>query len=205
MNTNAKGPLLAVALAAGAGLVGLAAIVRQEPKLAPEPLKPRFEAKAPPVETPVAVAPKTKADPKPLPTVREEAVVRTVTMEEGRATLSKTVAIRPGQNPQTAALAGTLANLGYSDVRVLGTSVDAGVLTADVSSGLQSHGFGSEEESVLIKALQETLGQFERVKSFRLRSDGQVIDTLGHFEMTEPVPVTRDGKEDATASKPANP
>ncbi len=52
-------------------------------------------------------------------------------------------------------------------------------------------GFGSSQEASFIKALQVSLGQLPGVDKFQILVNGQPIESLGHFEVTDPIEVTR--------------
>jgi len=58
---------------------------------------------------------------------------------------------------------------------------------------------GSMQESTLIKAWQLALGQLPGVQTLRLEVDGKPIESLGHFEVDQPIAVVKD------AGKPAQP
>ncbi|MER3495589.1 MAG: hypothetical protein C4320_01440 [Armatimonadota bacterium] len=187
-----KAPVLLLALGSGIGLIALATVVSHEPKLAPGPLKssaPAATVVAEPAAPRVTVKKTTPHHHEVKELVQESAVVRAVSLHGDEPALDRTVTVANGEDPRRAALRATMKGLGYDDVRVLATSVERGVLTADVSPTLFRRGFGTMAESNFIHGLQMTLAQFPEIKSFRLRCDGEVVTTLGHFEMTEPVPV----------------
>jgi len=58
---------------------------------------------------------------------------------------------------------------------------------------------GSLQEATLIKSWQLALGQLPGVQTLRLEADGRPIESLGHFEVDQPIAVLRDG------GKPAQP
>ncbi len=60
----------------------------------------------------------------------------------------------------------------------------------DFSPEIQD-GFGSSQEASFIKALQVSLGQLPDVNKFQILVNGQPIESLGHFEVTDPVDVIR--------------
>ena len=194
-----KSPLFILLLGASAGFAGLAALVKNSPQEAPGKLKPQFERPSAPVAEP---GPKT--DPKPpvkTPTVRvrEEQVVRYVVGSD-KPELTKEVALRAGEDPKARALAESLKSLGYGTVRVLRVDVENGRAMVDVSPGVYDLNLGTTGEAALIQGLALTLGQFEDVKSFRLRVDGEVVDSLGHLELAEGTPVTRTDPADESAT-----
>ena len=185
-----KASALALALLAGGGLFGIATLVSKEPKAAPGPLKPQYETKTTPIEAPV----KPTATTQPVVSVRDEPrVVKAVKMTGGKPTLTTKVTVPEGGDPYAVALAATLKGLDYGGIRVLATTSERTELIVDMSPSVLSQGFGTEEESEFLRALSLTLGQFTEVKTFRLRVDGQIVDTLGHIELTEPIDVVRKG------------
>lgn len=212
MKTSAsKSPVLIGLIAATAGFAGLAAVVRNNPSEAPGPLKPEFVRAQPAVQEPSG---STKREPAKIvgedtkPQVTDRAVVRYVALQGGEPTLTKEIALKPGEDARVRSLGETVKSLGYAEVRVLKVDVEKGEATVDMSPGLLNLGFGSSEESTLIKALGQTLGQFEDVKTFTLRVDGQKVDSLGHLELSEPTPVIRPDQgtdESETPSREPNP
>jgi len=88
----------------------------------------------------------------------------------------------------------TLKALKLDKARALGVHVKDGIAIIDFNSEL-NQGFGSSEESILIKALQMGLGQFKEVEKFQIRIDGEIVESLGHFEIVDPVDVIRPGQK----------
>ncbi len=76
------------------------------------------------------------------------------------------------------------------EARLLGISVDSGVaalsFTAEFAPAL-----GSSDESTVVIGIRAALGQFPEIDSVLFYSDGEPIETLGHFELTEPAKVIR--------------
>ena len=209
-----KSPVLLGLIAATAGFAGLAAVVRHAGPDAPGPLKPEFVKPHKSVhEEQTAV---TKPDLLPTgingedvkPVVTDASVVRYVTMEGEQPTLSKEVTLKPGEDAHVRSLTETVKSLGYKDVRVLQVNVEKGAAMVDVSPTLTSEGFSSTSEAAFIESIARTLGQFAEIKTFQLRIDGQVLDTLGHLELTEATKVIRPGAgidESETPSREPNP
>ena len=213
-----KIPVVLGLLAATAGVIGLTAVVRRAPEVPAGPLKPQFETPAPQPTPGEFIAPTPPArrlrGPK-IPSVTERDVVRAVRLDGETPVLGKELTLKPGQSPQLATLAATMTNLGLGDIRILAVGVDGGVATVDASPKLLDHGFSSTSEATLVNAVATALGQFPGVRTFRFRVDGEVLDTLGHLEMTEPQPVIRPGQkaagsggdsgDDGTPSRPPSP
>lgn len=207
--TPSKIPVVLGLVAATAGVIGLTAVVSRGPEVPQGPLKPQFETNAPVPDVSV-----TRESPKPKklspapPGVRE--TFRAVTLDGETPVLGKKLTLKLGQSAPQASLSATMANLGLRDIRILGVAVEGGVATVDASPTLQSHGFSSSSEATLVNAVATALGQFPDVKTFRFRVDGEVLDTLGHLELTEPQPVIRPGQkadsgDDGTPSVPPSP
>ncbi len=210
-----KLPVALGLLAATAGVVGLTAAVRRLPPAAPGPLKPEFAAPAPEPAPPAPRVRRHSTPPRPVelrepePAVRETPVFRSVRLEGDSPVLGKEMALKAGQEPHLASLSATMANLGYADIRILKVDVERGLATIDASPKLLDHGFSSTAEAALVKSIATDLGQFPAVKTFRLRVDGEVLDTLGHLELAEPQAVIRPGEaspaEEAGGDTPSRP
>jgi spore germination protein GerM len=52
---------------------------------------------------------------------------------------------------------------------------------------------GSEDESLLIKAIVKTVGQFDNINKIMLKADGKPVNTLGHLDITEPIVIDDTG------------
>lgn len=213
MKTSAsKSPVLIGLIAATAGFAGLAAVVKSGSQSAPGPLKSEAElsqTQAAPDRTLPQTRPGTKIvgeDSKPQ--VSDRSVVRFVTMEGETPTLTKELTLKLGEDGRLRSLAETIKSVGYADIRVLKVDIEQGKAMVDVSPSLRSQGFSSTSEAKLIEAMARTLGQFSDVNTFQLRVDGEIVDTLGHLELTEPTKVIRPGEktdESETPSREPNP
>lgn len=76
----------------------------------------------------------------------------------------------------------------YSEFRVLNIVVENGNAIIDFNKDLLG-GMGSGAESEFIEIIRTTLAKFDDVKTFQIRVEGQILKSLSHFEMLEPVPV----------------
>ncbi|RYG86069.1 hypothetical protein EON77_04460 [bacterium] len=205
---TSKSPVLIGLIAASAGFAAIAAVVRQGPVAAPGELKsvPQMQGLEPVpssgTKTPIR-ATQEKTSEKSTPAVREERVVRYVVMDGEAPKLGKELTLKSGEDARERSLAATLKSLGYGDVRVLKVDVEKGAAMVDVNPALTSEGFSSTSEAALIEALQRTLGQFEDVKTFQLRIDGQIVDSLGHLELGEPIKVLREGEKSDPSDSPS--
>lgn len=192
-----KSPVLIGLIAASAGFAALAAVVGRNPARAPGELKPQFTRKAPVVSDAPVTMERSATKPRgedPVP-VSDHQVVRYVVMDGESPKLTKEVSLKEGEDPHERSLAATMKSLGYSDVRVLKVAVVGGAAMVDVNPALTSEGFSSTSEATLIEAMARTLGQFDGIKTFQLRIDGQVVDSLGHLELSEPIKVLRAGEK----------
>lgn len=99
---------------------------------------------------------------------------------------------------------GALKAMNIDDARALGVNVKDGLATIDFNAGIEK-GYGSMEEATLIKALQMGLGQFKNVSRFQFRVEGRTVESLGHYEMAEPLPVIRPGKTEPDEPAPSTP
>jgi spore germination protein GerM len=80
------------------------------------------------------------------------------------------------------------ANVTPAGTRLLSVNVNDGVATLSFNKALYG-GYGSDDERTLINGIAETLKQFPEVKKAILIVDGEQVDSLGHLEITEGIPV----------------
>jgi hypothetical protein len=104
-------------------------------------------------------------------------------------------AVPEGMDPHVFIATETFHAMGVKDGRALGIELKDGAATIDINDGVLGHGYGSMEEGQLIKALQLSLGQFSDVSTFQMRNSGQIVDSLGHLELSDPIKVIRPGAE----------
>ncbi|MGV3618389.1 MAG: GerMN domain-containing protein [Fimbriimonas sp.] len=119
----------------------------------------------------------------------------------------KLVPLKPaakGEKPIVYVANHTLQNLKVERARALSVEVKERVALIDFNPAL-TEGFGSMEEANLIKALQMSLGQFKEIDAFQIVIEGEVLDSLGHFEIDSPVPVIRPGKSEPDAGSSTTP
>jgi len=95
-----------------------------------------------------------------------------------------------GEDPKVFVANAALRAVKVDGARALGVQVKDGVAVIDFNPALEQ-GFGSMEEGTLIKALQMGMGQFKDVDKVQIMVEGKPIESLGHFELTDPLPVIR--------------
>ncbi len=77
----------------------------------------------------------------------------------------------------------------YGEFRVLKVTVEEkGNAIIDMNNRLLQ-GMGSEAEADFIDTVKSAMAQFKDVNTFQIRVDGEILKSLSHFEMLEPVPV----------------
>lgn len=81
-----------------------------------------------------------------------------------------------------------LKNKNMGQFRVIGVAVTKGNAILDMNGAVLS-GFGSEQEAAFIEILRSNLAGYDSIKTFQIRVEGEILSSLSHFEMTEPVPV----------------
>jgi len=194
-NSSPKGAFVVSFLACALAFGALAAYVQNNPqaKRVPDEMRRQSESKvAPPPVDPGSeqVATQTVQHVRPSDDGVLEMISETIPKSEGPALYSTNA---------------TLRALGLTDARVLSIEIDRKVATLNVSRAFEE-GFGSTEESQIIKALAMTLGQFETVNGFNLEVEGTRLETLGHFELENPIPVERkDQNLDSNSNPPPAP
>ena len=67
--------------------------------------------------------------------------------------------------------------------------------------------YGSEDEKLILDGIATTLGGIDGIDKFTLTMDGQKIDSLGHADLSDPMPVMRKGGDakQSEASAPSRP
>lgn len=134
----------------------------------------------------------TTLDAKPKANVAPvlKAKVTVYKLVNGEAKATNTKLLPKGTDAAVYALTQSLMISDYADVKVLGVDIQQGTALVDFGTTLDT-GFGSLEESELLKLIQTTLGQFPEIAKFQPMSEGQPVKEMGHFEFTEPLPVIR--------------
>lgn len=97
-----------------------------------------------------------------------------------------------GEDPKTFVAAHVLTAAGLDAVRCLGVQVKDSVALVEFSKELED-GVGSMEEGDFVKMLEVGFGQFPDVKSVQILIDGKPVDSLGHLELGDPLPVSAPG------------
>lgn len=88
-----------------------------------------------------------------------------------------------------------------ADVRVLDVDVRNGLATISLN-GAFAAGYGTDDESVLLAGISRALGQFPAIEKVEFYVDGVKLDTLGHIELVEPLPVIRSTTTDEEPKSP---
>lgn len=67
--------------------------------------------------------------------------------------------------------------------------------------------YGSEDEKLILDGLATTLGAIDGIDKFTLSADGQRIESLGHADLSDPMPVIKrdGGAMQNAASTPSKP
>lgn len=87
------------------------------------------------------------------------------------------------------ALTKALKAKNYGEFRVLRVTLeDKGNAVIDMNERLLQ-GMGSEAEADFIDTVKTAMAKFDDVNTFQIRVDGEILKSLSHFEMLEPVPV----------------
>jgi Sporulation and spore germination len=120
-------------------------------------------------------------------------VVRVPKLDGGNVSLvAPETAPAEGEDPKTFVASHVLTAAGLTNVRCLGVQVKESVALVEFSKEL-TDGVGSMEEGDFVKMLEVGFGQFSDVKKVQILIDGKPVDTLGHLELTDPLPVSEPG------------
>lgn len=167
--------LISVAAVAGAGLVGLTQYARSTQAPGQQPLTQPAHSES-------------HSKPTAQTTIQEpqgEAVMIAVRSGEGY----KLVKGQPASSEKKVyleALNQSFKKDGFTDVRALQVEIEEDTATIDLNAAVLD-GLGSEGEADFVKLLQTVISQFEEIKTFRLRVDGRVLDSLGHLDLDDPI------------------
>ena len=82
---------------------------------------------------------------------------------------------------------------------VLGAEIKSGTAIVSLRRSMIG-GIGSMQESTLITAWQVAFGQLKDVQKVQIEVDGQPIESLGHFEIDQPLSVVRDDSAGSSES-----
>jgi hypothetical protein len=178
MQNNQKAALFGAFLVSALGLGALASYVQNTPEARRVPPEIRRESSNRPA------TPTLNQEPMAMSTVRFAEV------KNGKVVLSGRTPIPKSTGPALFATNRSLESMGAANAKVLSIEIENGIALLNANSAMLE-GFGSLQESEVIEALSLTLGQFPNVKGFTISVEGTQLDTLGHFELENPVPVTR--------------
>lgn len=184
MNRRLRAFVIVVILVACVGLGAYLVISKQ-------PMRPGPPAPRPTAEVPAEAPKKIK--------------VYRIAVEENRPVLRAAEREIPaGEDPVEAALlrlieqgdnAG-LANPIPRGTRLLGTEIEDGLISVDLSREFRDNFTGgSEEEGLTIGAILRTLGQFPEIKRVQFLVEGQPLETLGHLDLSGPQDVSWVGSQ----------
>ncbi len=128
-----------------------------------------------------------------------EVKVYRVVVENNKPLLKATVQkVKPGDNPVETALRALLQQAGDADLanpipegtRLLGVKITDGLAEVNLSREFKENfGGGSMAEALIVDVILQTLRQFSEVKQVQLLVEGDVLDTLGHADLSEPLDV----------------
>lgn len=103
---------------------------------------------------------------------------------------SRVEVVPEGTDPFLYAVNSYIDSLGYeSSARAKKTSIEADLAKIDFGTGIQK-GYGSMEEVGLVRGLLATASQFEGVQRLQILVDGSPIESFGHLEIMDPIPVS---------------
>jgi len=176
-------PLLAILMVAALGFGGLAYYVSTTPQAqrVPDDLRKPEPAKS--------------SRNRPQVTTSATQTIHLPVVDGDKVTLSKeAVALQPGETvARRLAVAAVVANDQDRNL-ILGAEIKNGTAIVSLRRSMIG-GIGSMQESTLITAWQVAFGQLKDVQKVQIEVDGRPIESLGHFEIDQPLSVVRDGAE----------
>lgn len=179
-----RGVLLALAIVGASGLVALGAYVKFTPADKVPPELHRID----PDKTPSRSSGLVRSTDETTATPVEVLVPR---LSGEQLELKKTTTT---EDPKAFVVSTALSLMKVDKTTVKSVTVESGVAKVDLEGDVPI-GIGSDQESILMKAIQMGLGQFPEVDHIQFVSSGQPLETLGgHLEVTDPVSVIRPGQ-----------
>ncbi len=89
------------------------------------------------------------------------------------------------------------------EAKVLGVEVKDRTAMVSVTQQLENAGFGSEDEKAVLDGIAATLGLDPAVDAVTIEVGGKRVDSLGHADLSEPMPVIRpDGSSPKLPEQP---
>ncbi|MDX2064793.1 MAG: hypothetical protein SFX74_03515 [Fimbriimonadaceae bacterium] len=176
--TNSRATLLAAIVVASLGFGALAYYVQNTPAAKRVPDDQRVNVVAP--------IRSENGDAPPRPSV----TVRIAEVRNGVVRLGESVPVGDGEGPARVALSRTLDRLDLANASIVGLAIKDRHAVIEVNDGFTA-GMGSTTESYVIEAFQLALGQFSTVDTFEIQLSGVRLDSLGHFELENPMRVKR--------------
>ncbi|MBS1707481.1 MAG: GerMN domain-containing protein [Armatimonadetes bacterium] len=182
--TNAANRAAWVFVILGAVTLGAVATVAQMGRTVPNALR-KTSAPAPVIQQEV---PKTVVETPKAETVK----VFRPSFGEQFTTESHVSEVPRGVDPHVFAVNDYISQIKAvpQEARVKSVVVKDGVAEIDFTAALR-HGYGTEDEQMLVEGVCRVMGQFKDVTHVRFLLEGQPVDTLGGADLRQPLAVTR--------------
>ena len=195
-NRSAQRLAIILVLLGCLGVAGIAYYVKSTPQAQRVPDSLRVQAE--PLAT--TTTPKERI---PSPAPSQVKLLKLIV--DGTSLSSEAVAVPAGQEPMTYVGNQTVNLLRMDGVQLLSVEVKDHVAILNFNEKLNS-GLGSMAESEFASSLQTVYSQFKELDSVLVQVGGKPFES-GHFDYSEPLPVTRPGTAplDESSSKPPAP
>lgn len=103
---------------------------------------------------------------------------------------TRTDVVPEGTDPFLYAVNAFIDGVGYEQsARANSTKIEGALATIDFGAGIQK-GYGSMEEVALVRGLLATASQFSGVERLQILVEGSPVETFGHLELMDPIPVS---------------
>ena len=181
------GVVLVVMLCAATGLGVLAAYVKSSAPLSHKAMDHAVVSNT--------VSKPTSVDDTDDSSVKEAHVYAVLPKGDGPDLAHVPVNLKAGDDKLVAVGTAVIQGFDKTGVRILQVDVKDHVAAIHLNRVL--NGFGSMEESQFVKSLQETYAQFPNIDKLELWCDGQQLDTVGHFEISDGIAVKHAGSSSA--------
>ena len=149
-----------------------------------------------PATTPVeqSAVPSQRQERADQPIQRESVETHSPSYAGGQfSTRTEPTQVPAGQDPVVFAANNYLDKLKNipKEVDITSVTVKNQIATVNFNQAMNGVSFGSEDEQIFVEGMLKVLGQFPEISNVLFTIDGRPIETFGHFEVLDPVPVQR--------------
>ncbi|MBX3096673.1 MAG: GerMN domain-containing protein [Fimbriimonadaceae bacterium] len=149
---------------------------------------------ADPIRTETSVSSNARQSRTDVPARRESVETHSPSYAGGQfSTRTEPTRVPAGQDPMVFAINNYLDKLKNvpKEVDVTNITVKNQIASVNFNDKMNGVSFGSEDEQIFVEGMVKVLSQFPEINSVIFTVDGRRIETFGHFEVLDPVPIQR--------------